>query len=135
MAFTGIILNDGEGSNRVVLYSRPWNSMESGSEGISPEEDYSNIDVALFIGCKTAYDKGDGANLPAVVVSQGAKAAVGFKETIICADANAWTERLYDCLLAGQTLKEAVNEASKGFDEASGLKSVVICGNGNIRIS
>ena len=131
---TGIVLNDNDGSNKVVFYGHAWNGMESGSGSIDSGENYSNIDVVLFIGCNTAYGGNGGRNLPAAIVDQGARAAVGFKDSIDCVEANTWTTNFYNKMLQGATLQEAVDYACGEFSENSPLRSAVICGDETITL-
>ena len=131
---TGIVLNDNDGSNKVIFYGHAWNGMESGSGSIDSGENYSNIDVVLFIGCNTAYGGNGGRNLPAAIVDQGARAAVGFKDSIDCVEANTWTTNFYNKMLQGATLQEAVDYACGEFSENSPLRSAVICGDETITL-
>ena len=131
---TGIVLNDNDGSNKVVFYGHAWNGMESGSGSIDSGENYSNIDVVLFIGCNTAYGGNGGRNLPAAIVDQGARAAVGFKDSIDCVEANTWTTNFYNKMLQGATLQEAVDYACGEFSENSPLRSAVICGDETVTL-
>lgn len=128
-ASTGIILNDKSGSDRIAFYSHSWSEMTSSSDFIRSGEDYSNIDVALFIACETAYDGNGGRNLITEIVNQGAKAAVGFEESINCSNANTWTKEFYKSMLSGKTLEEAVDKACSKFSDSSSLQSAIICGD------
>lgn len=103
--------------------------MTSSSDFIRSGEDYSNIDVALFIACETAYDGNGGRNLITEIVNQGAKAAVGFEESINCSNANTWTKEFYKSMLSGKTLEEAVDKACSKFSDSSSLQSAIICGD------
>lgn len=133
-ASTGIILNDEEGTRMVALYSHSWSGMTSGSTSITATDSFVGLELVLFIGCETAYDGTTGRNLPAVVTSQGVEVAIGFSETIDCSDANKWTKDFYSYLLKGYTVQESVDYASGRRSVASGLRSAVVCGNGNYRI-
>ena len=90
--------------------------------------------MALFIGCRTAYGGQGGRNLPAAIVNQGARAAVGFKEEIDCEEANTWTTNFYDKMLQGATLREAVDYAVEKASATSGLGSGEIFGDENFKI-
>ena len=128
---TGILLNDGEGETAVALFSNHFLGMNDVSKVISSTDSFANTDLVLFIGCETAAGGENGRNLPSVVVSQGAEVAIGFTESIDCEVANEWTIEFYSYMLQGKTVQEAVDLASEGKSEASGLKSAVICGNKN----
>ena len=130
----GIVLNDEEGAGMVVLYSHAWSGMSSGSMSITSADSFVGLELVLFIGCGTASGGETGRNLPAVVTSQGAEVAIGFRDSIICSYANTWTEDFYAHLLAGHTVQEAVDEASRNQSAASGLTQPVVCGNGNYRL-
>ncbi len=134
-ASTGIILNDEEGTGMVALYSHFWSNMTSGSTSVAATDSFTGLNMVLFIGCETAYDGVTGRNLPAIVSSQGAEVAIGFSENINCSDANKWTKDFYTYLLEGHTVQESVDYASGNRSAASGLKSAVVCGNGNYKIS
>ena len=132
---TGILLNDEEvDSEKVTFFSHSWSNISAGSSYILPTDDYSRIDIAVFIGCNTARGKEGGRNLPSKIVEKGARAAVGFSDTIDCSDANTWTIQLYQKLLQGASLQEAVDYACDRATEDSGLKSAVICGDNSITI-
>ena len=133
-ATTGIVLNDEEGAGKVALFSHSWSGMTSGSASISATDSFVGLELVLFIGCDTASGGETGRNLPAVVTSQGAEVAVGFPCSIICSNANKWTEDFYAYLLAGYTVQDAVDEASNNQSAASGLTQPVVCGNGNYRL-
>ena len=106
--------------------------MNSGDNNIASNENYSNVDIALFIGCETAYGGVGQRNLPTSIVNRGATASVGFTDTISCNAANTWTTNFYSKMRSGATLEEAVEYACNLASESSGLKSAVICGDGTI---
>ncbi len=128
---TGIVLNDQDGSEMVALYSHLWGGMTVGSTSIAAADSFIRLNLVLFIGCKTAYDGETGRNLPAIVSNQGAEVAIGFSDTIDCIAANQWTKDFYSYLLEGHTVQESVDYASSNRSFISGLKSAVVCGNGN----
>ncbi len=134
-ASTGIILNDEEETEMVALYSHPWDNMTLGSVSITTTDLFDGLNMALFVGCETAYDGTTGRNLPAAVSNQGADVTVGFSDSINCDDANEWTEDFYSYLIEGHTVQESVDYASINQSLASGLRSAVVCGNGDYRIS
>ena len=131
-ASTGILLNDETGSDAVCFYSHAWSGMNSGDGNIESNEDYSNIDVALFIGCETAYGGVGQRNLPTAIVNYGATASVGFAESISCSAANTWTINFYSKMRSGATLEEAVDYTCNLASYSSGLRSAVISGDGTI---
>ena len=77
----------------------------------TPVIDLSDCDLALFVACHTGAN-GD-INLPNAAVKAGAKAAVGFKETIGCGAANEWTERFFHYYEQGKTVEEAAQSAAE----------------------
>lgn len=131
VAATGIILDD-ESTDSVAFYSHSWSSMTSRSTYIQTNDNYTGLNVALFIGCNTARGGKGARNLPSAIVEQGASASIGFSQTIGCASANKWTLNFYNKMLQGATLQEAVDYACDLASETSGLKSVVICGDPSI---
>ena len=132
---TSILLNDEDGPGEIWLYSHPYSNMTVGSRHIASTDSFANTDMVLFIGCHTAYGGTTGRNLPAIVVAQGAEVAIGFSGSIDCSNANEWTTDFYSRLMEGYTVQESVNHASNNQTVASGLRSAVICGNGNFTIS
>lgn len=132
---TGIILNDEKDTKMVALYSHSWNGMTFRSKSIASTDSFAGVNLVLFIGCETAHDGVSGKNLPSVVVNQGAEVAIGFSESIDCVEANKWTIDFYSYLLDGHTVQSSVDYASSKRSVDSGLRSAVVCGNGNYKIS
>ena len=132
---TGIVLNDEKDTKKVALYSHFWNGMTFGSKSIASTDSFAGVNLVLFIGCITAYDGASGKNLVSVVVKQGAEVAIGFSENIDCVEANKWTIDFYSYLLDGHTVQSSVDYASSKRSVDSGLRSAVVCGNGNYKIS
>ena len=132
VAATGIILDD-KSTDYVAFYSHSWSSMSSGSTYIQTNDDYTGLNVVLFIGCETAKGGKNARNLPTTIVEHGAFASIGFSESIGCGSANTWTTNFYNKMLQGATLQEAVDYACSLASESSGLKSAVICGDSSIR--
>ena len=120
IVMTGIVVNSQTGeylSNRNMISSL----------------DLSNLKLAVFCGCETAYG-GEGANnLPTVVVQKGAATAIGFTQSITCADANTWTERFFYYMSLGYSVQTACNTIKKSTDIAwvnkGTIDSVVIFGS------
>lgn len=131
---TGIILNDTPGSGMIGLYSHYDDRMTYGSSNIVATDNFSNLELVLFIGCFTGRGGIDGNNLPTICVAQGAEVAVGFTESISCNDANEWTIYFYNYLISGETVQEAVNQASSKYNTSTGLRSAIVCGNGDYTI-
>ena len=128
---TGIVLSDTSGA---VFYSHAFDGMSANSTNIMANEDYSNILIAMFIGCFTGAGGENGNNLVSAIVEHGARAAVGFESSIRCDHANEWTLKLYEELLKGETLQDAVDKACNEFDSDSPMHRVVICGDSSVRI-
>lgn len=130
---TAIVLNDQSDENCIKLWSHSV-SHTAYSLFISDLDVFNNLDLALFIGCKIGYGGATGNNLPARVVSKGAKVAIGFAQTISCSDANIWTEYFFIKLSNGFTVAQAAQFACNEVSEGSGLQSIVIVGNSNYLI-
>lgn len=132
---TGIVLDDKENSdNSARLYAHLWSNLNANSTYLMDTDSFNSSGLLVFIGCNTA-SGGDGArNLPTVIVQKGAKAAIGFEESISCNKANNWTLKFYERLLIGENITQAAEYASSFFDEESGLKSFVICGDETFKI-
>ena len=81
---------------------------------INATDDFSNLDIAAFVGCYTACSE-DGTDshrtLVHAVVEQGARVAIGFTQNLNCGFANAWTETFINGLLDGKSVKVAAEEA------------------------
>ncbi|MBE7092071.1 MAG: hypothetical protein E7365_02700 [Clostridiales bacterium] len=133
---TGIVLNNKTASSEqtVVLYSHQFNNMPQFSGYIDNDENFEGVHIAMFIGCETARGGVNGQNLASRVVALGAMAAIGFEQSILCNDANEWTELVYEQLLEGKTLNNAVKKACEAFPENSEIQSVVVCGDGDITL-
>ena len=125
-AATGIALNDST-YQTIGFYSDIWNSSMTSEEYICSTDNFSQLDLALLIGCETSY--GTTNNLPFQIVNHGAKTAVGFSENILCSNANKWTEDFYFYLSMGYTVQESVAYAKSKSTAESGLKSAQIDGD------
>lgn len=114
------------------------NVFADGVVGIANGDDYGNLGLALFVGCETGRGGVGGNNLPSEIVEHGAKAAIGFKESIGCSAANTWTRVFYQQLLAGDTVETAAQEASEKCcktDPALAFDYVVITGDGTLTLA
>ena len=133
---TGILLNDELDSSgyvnnySAVLYSNYIGNTNSYSSTLSYADDFSNIDIALFVACNTGAGDVGALNLPSVVVENGARVAIGFLEEIACDQANIWIETFYEKMLAGNTVGMACAEAN----EASEIDCLVVCGDDSVRL-
>jgi hypothetical protein len=144
---TWITLTDVEVDANDVNLSSHWHEELLPNSGyIDCADDFSNIDLALFICCETAGGGEGGNNLPTRIVEYGAKAAIGFANNINCEAANMWTTAFYDSLFNGNTLEAAAQNAwdvakdqyknkypgsdvPLGFDGASYDEDIIICGD------
>ena len=70
--------------------------------------DYSNLDMAVFIGCDTGYNGVDGNSVASRAVELGAEVSIGFDESILCSAANYWTEMFYTRMLLGDSVNDAM---------------------------
>ncbi|MBQ8859613.1 MAG: RICIN domain-containing protein [Clostridia bacterium] len=129
---TFIQLNSQESS---ILYSHTNAAATVNDYVITSEDDFSNVKLALFIGCLTGYGGKGGKNLPSVVVAQGAEVAIGFAVEIECNRANVWTDTFFAQLLTGATVKSAVFAANQAAGGNFTDKNVIICGNENFRLT
>ena len=75
------------------VFSRYSSHMVYDYDNNVPKYDLSNLEIALFVGCKTANHSTK--SLPQAVVDCGAKCAIGFTDSIPCDDANEWTTRFF----------------------------------------
>lgn len=132
--YTGIVLNDLDGSNMTCFASHSYSSMTASSTYIHSTDRYDNLELVLFIGCGTACG-GEGArNLPTRIVEQGAQTAIGFTASINCDQANEWTKDFYNLLLQGETVQSAATKLNHEYSEDSGMRSWVICGDENYKL-
>ncbi len=73
---------------------------------------FSNVEIAIFVGCETA-NHSDRSLLHAAV-NAGAKYAIGFKEKINCNQANVWTEYFWKYYFSGEyDVRESAEAAAK----------------------
>ena len=107
-----ILVNSIDPANRAVLFSNPMLNMNEISAAIEDTDDFSNLDIALFVGCETGAGGVGGNNLPTRVVERGCRVAIGFTQEINCAAANAWVETFYQCFADGDSVEEAANFAT-----------------------
>ena len=97
-------------------------------------EDYSNVRIALFVGCETGAG-GEGArNLPQSIVDAGAEVAIGFTKIIGCGKANEFTTEFYKQMLCGKTVEQAAelacNVAEIVWENTdTNDTDITICGN------
>ena len=107
-------MNDKYENNRDLRYTLCFGNSDSSraiDRPINETDDFSNLDIAIFVGCLTGYGGSDASTLLSQVVDQGARVAIGFNVKIMCPDAENWTHNLFDYLLDGYTIEEAVTLA------------------------
>lgn len=80
---------------------------------VNDYDDFSDLKLAVFVGCETATDSENEGNLAYQIVNQGAYVSVGFNTVINCADAINWVKIFYDYLFDGYTVGRAASEAAK----------------------
>ena len=96
--------------------------------------DFSNLDLAVFVGCETGKGGEHANNLPSRIVALGARVAIGFNITIECDDAEAWTNNFYNNLLFnGKTVYEAAISACDNLEYIT-PNDVVVCGDKDFEI-
>lgn len=130
---TGLVLNDNNES-KYYFFNKDMSVNCGAKSYISDQDSFSNIELCLFIGCKTALDGTDGSNLTSRLVERGCKTAVGFEDSIDCTPANTWTILFYTYLVEGYSVEESVNRACSRFDSSTGLTSAVIYGDETYRL-
>ena len=132
---TGLKLNDGTVNNRWYILDN--NNPTSGAAYtyISDTDIFTTIDLALFVGCKTAANGVDQSNFAKRIFEQGARVSLGFKETIDCEPSNNWTEMFYECFLRGNSVERAVEYASIRVTSFSGLRDIAIFGDATYTIN
>lgn len=97
---------------------------------IADEDDLSNLDLVIFMGCHTGYWGEYGVNFPSRAVECGARVAIGFRNEIRCGSANAWLETFFDQLCQGESVADAAKHASENCPGPSlSTDEVVICGD------
>ena len=87
--------------------------------------DLSNCDLMLFVACETAAHETQ--SLPDAAVAAGAKAAIGFKDNIVCSTANEWVKYFFEYYAQGFTVQDAANLAAKDCNFANGINSLRVC--------
>ena len=127
---TCILLNT---NPQVILSGLSFPNMPSDSTDLSSGPSYDNLNLAMFVGCYTGASTGsDGKgtrNLPTIAVERGAKVAIGFKDKIICQEANKWTEAFYDYLLQGKNINECIAHANQSIPKDSSMLNITVAGN------
>ena len=93
----------------------------------------SNCDIALFVGCYTAFDVID--SLPIAAINAGADNAIGFKNTIICEAASDWLTYFFELYInnpdssisniAGRASNMCYNNGKDYGDNAINIDTVV----------
>lgn len=92
--------------------------------------DLSNLDLVLYIACKTAANRDIETSLIDKSVQQGAECAVGFKETIYRTYTNEWTRKFFASYAKGKSIEQACSDASEGMPESAGVYSFQIARKG-----
>ena len=130
---TGILLNDEpETEDQIWLFSHYGTAgwTDNCSYIDIANEDYSNVRIALFVGCETGAGGEGGRNLPQRLVDAGAEVSIGFTVSINCGAANTWTQSFYEHMLRGKTVEEAVISACADSNNLTITKqNITICGN------
>lgn len=82
---------------------------------ISCTDNFSNLKLAVFVGCETAREEDfeDETNFAYRIYNQGAAVSIGFSDEIECADAMDWIEKFYYYLFEGYTIGEAAEKAAR----------------------
>ena len=80
--------------------------------------DFSNVELLLFVGCKTAYGGNNGKNLATASVNAGAGCAIGFSDSIACDGANTWTSSFCQFYANGDSVEDAADKAVEYTEDA-----------------
>lgn len=129
------IFADEQDATYILLNDNANNPVKYFSNGTMDTLDLNNLEIAMFVGCKTGHGGLDEANLVSQALYQGATAALGFQENINCNEANEWLKRLFDLLISGVTLRNACLQLhTDGNWQYTTMASYVICGNSVITL-
>ncbi len=94
------------------------------------DNNLTNMDLVMFIGCRTAQGGEGECNLPTVAVECGARTAIGFEEPIYSSEIDTWVTLFFDAISEGKTISQAIMEVNDAKDWSGyGLDTSVICGN------
>ncbi len=93
--------------------------------------DMNNVKVAVWASCKSSALNTVGQSLVTYSVLKGAKAALGFNETIDNSSAKRFTDKFFEGLADGKSVSAAAAAASKLIFLDSSVKDYVIGGDGN----
>lgn len=132
---TGLLLNDNTGAGQHLILNENTPPVCAAYTYITNNDSFNHLDLALFIGCETALNGTNQSNFTAKVATHGAKAAVGFEDTIYCESANDWTEMFYEHFLNGGTVVSSTDYACVRVASSTGLRSAVIYGDESLTIS
>lgn len=131
----GVILK----GTRIRLNHPLWIEEFYSSIDIPTSLDLSNMDLIMFVGCKTAYGGENANNLLTAVVARGAETAVGFTENIDCHRANDWTVDFFELMSDGYTVDDACEKLSRKMKyylgENINFDTVVVAGNGDLTLN
>ena len=118
----------GNASTEVGFYGSELYNWSMGKAEIN----LSKCEICMFVGCETGKVGTPNHNLPESAVKAGAKAAVGFRESIKCSSANTFTMYVVKNLVAGNGIQEALQKAlgSMGLS-ATSVSSFKVSGNAN----
>lgn len=96
--------------------------------------DLSNVELISFVGCKSAVGT---TNITTTAISQGAKVAIGFKDTIESrsSQGKAWLKSYNSYLAQGCPVSQAVFNATNDNPTSDLGTDVLIRGNGGITIA
>ena len=134
---TGLQLNsstDGNNSNTddLWLFMNKNCSMPSDKfTYIKNSDDFSALELGVFVGCETAKSASDGTNFAKDIADRGAYVTIGFSTNILCAEAIDWITLFYDRLLDGFTVNEAADWAADNAEHGDTTQSYCVYGNGN----
>ena len=117
-------------------------SNETGEKNIFSgmmDEDFQEVKLANFIGCKTG-DLLGGVSDPTPIadfaIKQGSEAALGFHGEIYgqTKDSKAWIVNYAENLANGYSIQEAISMANDNYPRADLVKKAVVFGNGDYRL-
>ena len=94
----------------------------------------NNTKIAIWSACYQATSFDGNVSFAEKSVLNGAKSSIGFTKSVSVSDAKKFTNKLFQCLIAGKTLNEAAKEASSQWFIGN-AKYYVVFGDGNVKIT
>ena len=96
---------------------------------ISPDDDFFQAKLMVFVACYTGEGGVGENNFPTKAVACGARVAIGFQGSIDCDDAEKWTKNFFGALAEGHSVDEAIAEA-----KTAAQLTLTVCGSTGYRL-